>query len=172
MYFMQNKRGLSDVVTLFLIILLTVVALVIILVTPRNHLIENATTKSVLMATAGTFFMLIIASLLDFVTLLPVLFIAGIFYGFSLIIISPSITRYFSRSNKMASYTSYSQAFGRAGTILSSLGFGLLIDFKANPFLLLFISGILGLFFVFLLSTLKKRWAVFGNIYSLRSPIE
>lgn len=138
----------------------TVLALIFVLISPKNSLMENATTKFVLGSTAGAFFMLVVSSLLDPITILATLFGAGFFYGVSLVAMSPAITRHFSRSDVMATYSSSSQAFGRIGSILSSLGIGVLIDFQINPFLLLFLIGSVGIGFVIFLAYLKRQWSI------------
>lgn len=138
----------------------TVLALIFVLISPKNSLMENATTKFVLGSTAGAFFLLVVSSLLDPITILATLFGAGFFYGVSLVAMSPAITRHFSRSDVMATYSSSSQAFGRIGSILSSLGIGVLIDFQMSPFLLLFLIGSVGVGFVIFLAYLRRQWVI------------
>lgn len=139
------------------------IAFVVILLVPKMRFMEEANINILLLYIIVTFLMLGLASISNLYAKILFLFSAGLVYGFSLIAIAPAITRHFN-GYAMVTYVSQADAFGRMGSILSSLALGLLLDRQWSPNFILSFVSICGCAVTFWLFLLKQRWS---NIYSL-----
>jgi len=137
-----------------------VLVMLLFLLYPRQQTFaDKSTTNIFLLFLMSACFLFSLASIPNTIITLLFLFLGGMAYGSSLVTLLPTILNHF-RGKKMVSYTSRIQAFGRVGAVISTLGFGFLIDQHLEPYLLLRLGSIAGLVTLFFLYLLKKKMKI------------
>lgn len=134
------------------------IALVVTLFFSSRGFIERANINRLLSLTVMTFLLLGLSSSNNPITTLTALFLSGLSYGFSLVAMGPAVTRHFN-GNSRVSLISQSQAFGRVGTILSSLLLGFLLDRHIGIRTILLLVSFSGLLSIVWFYQQKKRLA-------------